>query len=560
MLLGADQRRPPPKSQSQSPPCRVGGGGLSFDLNEPWCEEESEEIKEEIVIKKQESKKQLKQKEYEVFVGGLDRDAVDDDLFKVFNKVGQVVEVRIVKSKYSQKNKGFAFVRFATVDQAKRAAFQLNYTQIRGRICEVRRKYDNETLHLGNICTTWTKDTLVQKLNSYELQNLLDVQLIEDPSDKSKNRGYAFLNFSTHMDAVAASNKLQRGDAFFGTSVRADVAFAISAVEPDEEVMAQVKSIFLDGVPESWDEQHVVDQFKKYGEIINVQLARNMPSAKRKDFGFISFRTRDSALACIDAVNNGDIDEGSQKVLLKATLRKPLHKRVPTASGGWRGYNSRNHDFYDQRPRGFDRSYPSRPSIITESFGRDRDPHNRDRRRYSNRGDEFDSELSQVDEYDSHYRRGAVQQLRPPATARRRSRDPYVENSSSSRRSSKNYQDMPSSSARVPSHGRYEDDDSYDPQFDYYEESPAYTYDYPSQSRPKRRYSTIDDDSLDSRSFARHARSRGSNFDMESYPVHEYTSYEEYARSVPDDKYIYGNTDNSSQYVSGRGPSRSYYH
>jgi len=53
-----------------------------------------------------------------------------------------------------------------------------------------------------------------------------------------------------------------------------------------------------------------------------------MPAAKRKDFGFISFRTREAALACIEGVNENEVNEEEEdkKVTLKATLRKPQQK------------------------------------------------------------------------------------------------------------------------------------------------------------------------------------------------------------------------------------------
>ena len=62
-----------------------------------------------------------KRKEFEVFVGGLDKDATEDDIRKVFSQVGEVVEVRLMMNPQTKKNKGFAFLRFATVEQAKRA-------------------------------------------------------------------------------------------------------------------------------------------------------------------------------------------------------------------------------------------------------------------------------------------------------------------------------------------------------------------------------------------------------------------------------------------------------
>jgi len=76
----------------------------------------------------------------------------------------------------------------------------------------------------------------------------------------------------------------------------------------------QVKSVFVDGMPPSWDEEKVKEHFGKYGAIERIVLARNMLSAKRKDFGFVNYIDRDAALACIEALNNSEINEGDIKV------------------------------------------------------------------------------------------------------------------------------------------------------------------------------------------------------------------------------------------------------
>lgn len=77
----------------------------------------------------------------------------------------------------------------------------------------------------------------------------------------------------------------------------------------------QVKSVFVDGLPPHWDEDRVRDQFKGYGEIERVVLARNMATAKRKDFGFVDFTTHEDAIACIECVNNTELGDGKTKVL-----------------------------------------------------------------------------------------------------------------------------------------------------------------------------------------------------------------------------------------------------
>ena len=53
---------------------------------------------------------------------------------------------------------------------------------------------------------------------------------------------------------------------------------------------------------------------KKYGEIEKIELARNMPSARRKDFGFVTFDTHDAAVTCAKSINNIELGEGDNKV------------------------------------------------------------------------------------------------------------------------------------------------------------------------------------------------------------------------------------------------------
>eukprot|EP00268_Persea_americana_P002675 TRINITY_DN10833_c0_g1_i15.p1 TRINITY_DN10833_c0_g1~~TRINITY_DN10833_c0_g1_i15.p1 ORF type:complete len:627 (-),score=140.87 TRINITY_DN10833_c0_g1_i15:768-2648(-) len=521
---------------------------------------EEEEIAEEEDGVLERANNRRKQRDYEVFVGGLDRDAVEEDVEEAFKGVGDVVEVRLVKKAYSQRNKGFAFVRFATVEQARRAVTEIKSIKVKGRVCGVLRNNNNETLHLRNICTSWTKDKLIQKLKAFELENLEEVHLMDDPNNKGKNRGYAFLDFSTHMDAVAACTKLQKRDIFFGTNVRAEVAFSLSAVEPDEEVMAQVKSVFLDGLPASWDETDVYEHFKKYGEIENVQLARNMPTAKRKDFGFIGFRTREAAMACIDDVNEKGIGEGTHKVILKATLKKPLLKRAPVM-GGRGGYDGKGYGERGPRSHGIGHSYSSRTSATHELLGRDHFDRFGGLSKYSSRGDKLRIESPPGERYADRLRRRELIRREPAPVVERSRRDPYLESSSSARHALDDYQEISTSYSRVPSRRQY-DTDSYDPQYEYYEYSPVATYDYLAYSSLKRPYSAIDDDVVVSSSPTRRARMR-SSLEMDAYPSH-ISDYDEYSQVLVDDYDDYERTGYSSRhyesrYLSGSGASRSYY-
>ncbi|KAK9002047.1 hypothetical protein V6N11_024736 [Hibiscus sabdariffa] len=267
-----------------------------------------------------------KRKEFEVFVGGLDKDATEDDIRKVFSQVGEIVEVRLMMNPQTKKNKGFAFLRFATVEQAKRAFTELKHPMINGKQCGVTPSQDSDTLFLGNICRTWTKEALKEKLKHYGVDNVEDLTLVEDTNNEGKNRGFAFLEFASRAEAMDAFKRLQRTDVLFGVDRPAKVSFADSFVDPGDEIMAQVKTIFIDCLPPSWDEDRVRELLKKYGEIEKIELARNMPSADRKDYGFVTFDSHDAAVTCAKSINNTELGEGDNKAKVRARLSRP-HQR-----------------------------------------------------------------------------------------------------------------------------------------------------------------------------------------------------------------------------------------
>ncbi|XP_027186624.1 uncharacterized protein [Cicer arietinum] len=271
-------------------------------------------------------KERRKRKEFEVFVGGLDKDATEDDLRKVFGEVGVVTEVRLMMNPQTKKNKGFAFLRFENVEQAKRAVAELKNPVINGKQCGVTPSQDSDTLYLGNICKTWTKEALKEKLKHYGVTTVEDITLVEDSNDKGTNRGFAFLEFSSRSDAMDAFKRLQKRDVVFGVDKPAKVSFADSFIDPGDEIMSQVKTVFIDALPPSWDEDYVRIILKKFGEIEKIELARNMPAARRKDYGFVTFGTHDAATRCAESITGTELGEGDKKAKVRARLSRPLQR------------------------------------------------------------------------------------------------------------------------------------------------------------------------------------------------------------------------------------------
>ncbi|KAJ7522599.1 hypothetical protein O6H91_18G019100 [Diphasiastrum complanatum] len=311
---------------------------LGYELEENEAKQDGENVGSAVGLETetlQSISEQRKQKRVEVFVGGLDKDTTEDELRTIFKKVGKVIEIRLSRNLKTGKNKGYAFVRYADSREAKRAVDELNLLEVHGRPCRVMPSEENDVLYLGNICKVWTKEKVVETLKKYSIENLEGVTLLEDTQNDGMNRGFAFLEFLTHKDALKAFTQLQKSDAVFGSERSAKVAWAQPLNEPEEEVMSQVKTVFVDGMPPTWDEDQVKEHFGKYGEIKEIVLGRNR-SSRRKDFGFVTYATRESAIGCIEATNNSQLFEGERKIKLKVRLSKPVSESTD-AKGGIRG-------------------------------------------------------------------------------------------------------------------------------------------------------------------------------------------------------------------------------
>ncbi|CAK8542587.1 unnamed protein product [Lathyrus sativus] len=310
-------------------------------------EEEQGEVRKE--------RQKQKQKEFELFVGGLDKNATEHDLRKIFGKVGEITEARLMMNPQTKRNKGFASLRFKTVEQVKKALAELKNPVINGKQCGITPCPDSDTLYLNNICKTWKKEALKEKLKHYEVENFKDLTLVEDGNNEGTNCGFALLEFSSHSDAKEAYKRLQKTDVVFGVGKPAEVSFADSFDDLEDDIMAQVKTVFIDLLPPSWDEDYVRGLLKKYGEVEKVELAKNRPAARRKNYGFVTFATHAAAAECAESITGSGLGKGKKKAKVRARLSRPFQKV--------RGKHFTHTDLSGRKFRRSARPSRSRPSL-----------------------------------------------------------------------------------------------------------------------------------------------------------------------------------------------------
>ncbi|TVT96741.1 hypothetical protein EJB05_58037 [Eragrostis curvula] len=126
-------------------------------------EEEEEDPEETEVVHEADDDEKTKHAELlalpphgsEVYIGGISSNVSSEDLKKLCESVGEVVEVRM---RGKGDNRLYAFVNFRTKDLASKAIQKLNNKDLKGKKIKVSSSQAKNKLFIGNVPRNWTHD------------------------------------------------------------------------------------------------------------------------------------------------------------------------------------------------------------------------------------------------------------------------------------------------------------------------------------------------------------------------------------------------------------------
>ncbi|KAH9519226.1 APOB1 complementation factor [Bulinus truncatus] len=231
----------------------------------------------------------------EIFVGKIPRDIYEDVLVPVFLNVGKLYEFRLMMD-FSGSNRGFAFCTYTNKADAKRAVKQLNnYEIFKGRYLGVCLSVDNCRLFVGGIPKTKLKEDILGEMSKIT-EGVVDVIVYPSAMDKSKNRGFAFVEYESHRAAAMARRKLIPGRVqLWGHAIAVD--WAEPEPETDEDVMSTVRILYVRNLMLSTTEEHLQQIFERLiGEKDCIERVK-----KLMDEAFIHFKLREDAIKALEA-------------------------------------------------------------------------------------------------------------------------------------------------------------------------------------------------------------------------------------------------------------------
>ncbi|KAJ0016286.1 hypothetical protein NQD34_014576 [Periophthalmus magnuspinnatus] len=262
----------------------------------------------------------------EIFVGKLPRDLFEDELVPLCEKFGQIYEVRMMMD-FNGNNRGYAFVTFGSRQEAKNAMKQLNNHEIRpGRLLGVCPSVDNCRLFVGGIPKCKRREEILSEVSKVT-EGVSDVIVYPSAADKTKNRGFAFVEYQSHRAAAMARRKLLPGRIqLWGHAIAVD--WSEPEVEVDEETMATVKILYVRNLMLQTTEETIQKEFNsvKPGAVERVK--------KIRDYAFVHFTHREDAVNAMNQLHGKVIDGSPIEVTLAKPVDKDSYVRYTRGTGG----------------------------------------------------------------------------------------------------------------------------------------------------------------------------------------------------------------------------------
>ncbi|NP_001312309.1 polyadenylate-binding protein 8-like [Nicotiana tabacum] len=244
-----------------------------------------------------------------LYVGDLDVNVTDSQLYDLFNQLGQVVSVRVCRDLTSQRSLGYGYVNYGNPQDAARALEVLNFTPLHGKPIRIMysnrdptiRRSGNGNIFIKNLDKAIDHKALHDTFSAFG--NILSCKVAVDSSGQSK--GYGFVQYDSEEAAQKAIEKLN------GMLLNDKQVYVGPFVRKHERDMAVDKTrftnVFVKNLSESTLEEELRKIFGEFGAITSVAVMKD-EDGKSRCFGFVNFENAEDAARAVEALNGYKLD------------------------------------------------------------------------------------------------------------------------------------------------------------------------------------------------------------------------------------------------------------
>ncbi|KAH3758491.1 ELAV like protein 2/3/4 [Pelomyxa schiedti] len=284
----------------------------------------------------------------------------------MFLPFGKIVSCKVVVDKRLGTSLGYGFVRYETLEEAKKAILVMNGHALDGKVLKVAfarppsADIKNTNLYVSGMEPTFTRDELGEVFSRFG--KVIDAKILTDPKS-GLNRGAGFVRFERRSDAEIAINSLN-GICIPGMSNRglvvkvADqstekashslmppILSAYSRYNPlsitgypglpgfDQNfLMPQTpapnsqqsqNAIFIYNLPADADDFLLYKLFSPFGAVMSVKVVKDLTTQKCKGYGFVVLSNVDEAQRAIMTLNGQQLGNKTLQVRFRSAKQEP---------------------------------------------------------------------------------------------------------------------------------------------------------------------------------------------------------------------------------------------
>ncbi|XP_027112531.2 polyadenylate-binding protein 2-like isoform X1 [Coffea eugenioides] len=244
-----------------------------------------------------------------LYVGDLDFNVTDSQLYDLFNQVGQVVSVRVCRDLTTRRSLGYGYVNYGNPQDAARALEILNFTPLNGKPIRVMYSHRDPSIRKSGAGNIFIKnlDKAIDHKALHEtfstFGNILSCKVATDGSGQSK--GYGFVQYDSDEAAQKAIEKLN------GMLLNDKQVYVGPFLRKQEREMAVDKTkftnVFVKNLSDSTTDEDLKKVFGDFGTITSVAVMRD-EDGKSKCFGFVNFENPEDAAKSVEALNGYKFD------------------------------------------------------------------------------------------------------------------------------------------------------------------------------------------------------------------------------------------------------------
>ncbi|XP_016495332.1 polyadenylate-binding protein 2 [Nicotiana tabacum] len=245
-----------------------------------------------------------------LYVGDLDFNVNDSQLYDLFNQVGQVVSVRVCRDLSTRRSLGYGYVNYSNPTDAARAMEVLNFTPINGKSIRIMYSHRDPSIRKSGAANIFIKN-LDKSIDNKALHdtfssfgNILSCKIATDSNGQSK--GYGFVQFDSEEAATSAIAKL---NGMLINDKQVYVGHFLRKQERDSAVSkTKFNNVYVKNLAESTTDEELKNTFGEFGNITSAVVMRDA-DGKSKCFGFVNFESADDAAKAVEALNGKKFDD-----------------------------------------------------------------------------------------------------------------------------------------------------------------------------------------------------------------------------------------------------------